>query len=313
MKASQTLLSFLFFVLPLLTAAQIQPEDTQRGEVPRAYLLDEFGRLSECERGARHDIFFAELSKNIGTTGVAIFYNAPDTLPVHFDNPAALTFFAGHARFRRFDISRITVVNGGFRESASTEFWIVPEGAEPPGPTRTIDRPTIPIDHAYLFDRGFIGYSEFGDNDEFVLTQVKAREEAELEALILEESGDTEIEEPWLGEDEEADSRTPEEIEAAQFHWFSEAFGIRLLSKPNYSGTIVFYADYQRYDIARLTAHVDDAVNRFTHENDRIVGRVKIVYGGYRDIPEAEFWIMPENAKEPLLAPGQRDKHADVN
>ena len=289
------------------------PEESQRVEIPQAYLLDEFGRLSECERGARHDIFFAELAGKRRTTGVAIFYNSPDTLPVHFDNPLALRLFADHARFRRFDMSRITVIAGGFRKSASTEFWIVPEGAEPPEPTNTIDRPTIPTDQSYLFDRSFLGYSEFADDDDFVLTQVREREEAELEALMFEESGETETEEPWLGEVDEVDSRTPEEIESARFYWFSEAFGLQLISKPNHSGMLIFYADDQRYDIARLTAHMDEAVNRFVHENESVVGRVKIVYGGYRDIIEAEFWIVPKNAKEPLLAPSQRTKDAEIN
>jgi hypothetical protein len=37
-----------------------------------------------------------------------------------------------------FDHKRITTIDGGFRESAITELWIVPPGAEPPKPTPTV-------------------------------------------------------------------------------------------------------------------------------------------------------------------------------
>lgn len=37
-----------------------------------------------------------------------------------------------------FDYKRITDIDGGFRETATTELWIVPPGAKPPPPTPTI-------------------------------------------------------------------------------------------------------------------------------------------------------------------------------
>jgi hypothetical protein len=39
---------------------------------------------------------------------------------------------------RQIDASRLTVVNGGFREEDSVELWIVPSGAEPPRATPTV-------------------------------------------------------------------------------------------------------------------------------------------------------------------------------
>jgi hypothetical protein len=39
--------------------------------------------------------------------------------------------------------NRVGVYDGGFREEPFFEFWIVPEGAEPPRPTPTIDRKEI--------------------------------------------------------------------------------------------------------------------------------------------------------------------------
>lgn len=48
---------------------------------------------------------------------------------------------AGQARERLsefFDYKRITTIDGGFRERAITELWIVPPGAQPPEPTPTV-------------------------------------------------------------------------------------------------------------------------------------------------------------------------------
>lgn len=48
---------------------------------------------------------------------------------------------AGQARERLsefFDYKRITTIDGGFREIAITELWIVPPGAQPPEPTPTV-------------------------------------------------------------------------------------------------------------------------------------------------------------------------------
>lgn len=48
---------------------------------------------------------------------------------------------AGQARSRLsefFDYNRIQTIDGGFRETAITELWIVPPGAQPPRPTPTI-------------------------------------------------------------------------------------------------------------------------------------------------------------------------------
>jgi len=39
-----------------------------------------------------------------------------------------------------FPSRRITVIDGGFREKAVTELWIVPRGASPPAPTPTVNR-----------------------------------------------------------------------------------------------------------------------------------------------------------------------------
>ena len=50
---------------------------------------------------------------------------------------------------RGIDQSRITVINGGFREEDSVELWIIPSGAIPPQPTPTVQagdvRPAAPV------------------------------------------------------------------------------------------------------------------------------------------------------------------------
>ncbi len=41
-------------------------------------------------------------------------------------------------RYLRFDSERNVIVNGGYREKFTFEFWIVPDGAELPNPTPTV-------------------------------------------------------------------------------------------------------------------------------------------------------------------------------
>jgi hypothetical protein len=44
-----------------------------------------------------------------------------------------------YLNFRRFDLSRVSVIHGGFREEGAVEIYLIPEGVEPPKPTLTID------------------------------------------------------------------------------------------------------------------------------------------------------------------------------
>jgi hypothetical protein len=42
-------------------------------------------------------------------------------------------------KFGQIELTRIVVIDGGFREKPSVEFYLVPEGADPPKPRLTLN------------------------------------------------------------------------------------------------------------------------------------------------------------------------------
>jgi PEGA domain len=102
---------------------------------PRKF--DEFPNLAFDDQKARLDNLAIQMQNEPNAQGYIIVY-------------AGRTSRAGTAerlgarardyltRERGLDPSRFTVVNGGYRESDYFELWIVPQGAQPPQPTPTV-------------------------------------------------------------------------------------------------------------------------------------------------------------------------------
>ncbi|HVF55744.1 MAG TPA: hypothetical protein VM934_06315 [Pyrinomonadaceae bacterium] len=92
---------------------------------------DEFGEIARDDEKARLDLFAIELQNEPGAQGYVIGYGG--RRPRFGDGQRR----ADRARdylvnTRGIDASRIVTLNGGFRESGTTELWIVPPGATPP-------------------------------------------------------------------------------------------------------------------------------------------------------------------------------------
>ncbi|MEP7149249.1 MAG: hypothetical protein ABI857_10230 [Acidobacteriota bacterium] len=83
------------------------------------------------------DGLMSELSVQQSLHGVVIFY-APRTGGAR-ELEARILSARNHVRFRRFDPMRISFVNGGHREEASVEFFLVPAGVQHPTPSPTVD------------------------------------------------------------------------------------------------------------------------------------------------------------------------------
>lgn len=308
----QCFLKFLFIIaLPVAILGQeIAVSDDKHG-VSEVVLFDEYGLLSECEFGARIDMFMAELSKKPQMQGYIINYNGTNVLPAQFGVPFRERMLINHIGFRRFDASRITLVSGGYRNEIATELWIVSPGAEPPMPSRTVAEPKIPANRSFLYDRGYLS-TEYGNQaEEFVLTSVREKEQAELDAINDSEEIEAEetIEPVADSEDDvvEPDTRTPEEIEDERFHWVSDAFGKFLSENSSFSGSIVFYADDERYDIAQMRAFIAEGVLRLQKSVTGRNVKIDIIFGGYHSQKEIEFWAMPPEGDAPTLTPEIRE------
>lgn len=111
------------------TASETEPHVN----IPVAYLVDEFRTAgSNCEEGfARLDSFYNELNNDPNAQGVIIVFSDISAPRSGRIRRRQLMF---HTKWRRFDPSRVTFIDGPLMKDAKTQFWIVPVGAESPVP-----------------------------------------------------------------------------------------------------------------------------------------------------------------------------------
>ena len=311
------------------------PSYAQNEDPTQPILVDEFGRLSHCDHLSRFDSFFAELSQNPDHHGYIINYKPSNELPGQKDENFREKFVRHHMAFRQFDASRITFIQGGYKEDFRTQLYRVPPGATAPKPSDTLPEPTIDEHKTFLYDRTSLGTYGSGYEmdaggsvlDEFVLESVKAREAAEQAAQEAEweaeqnaaksdevpQPDDQTVAEEDSSEaantDEEeyvAEPLSEEEILAERFQWTEVSLAKFLSSRKKSAGVLLFYADDQRYDIAKLRTYVEEGRDRLAEKGGVKADRIRVEFGGYRDSPEVEFWFVPKKGKPPVPTPEER-------
>jgi hypothetical protein len=103
--------------------------------VPRKF--DEFPNLAFDDQKARLDNLAIELANSQDSTGYVIVYSGRASRPGQAQRLGERA--KGYlVRTRGVDASRITIIDGGYREADEFEIWIVPQGAQPPQPTPTV-------------------------------------------------------------------------------------------------------------------------------------------------------------------------------
>ena len=306
--------------------------------VPEPILIDEFGQLSHCDFTGRIDVFLSELSQKPDHQGYVLNYKSIDELPGDRDTYYRQDWIAHHISFRQFDSALITLIRSGYLEEARTQLWIVPPGAGAPEGLASLPPPATPDKKTFLFERNTLASDkvvvsfEMGEEaaeslPEFVLESVKAREKTEQEELerqIAEDqaeaeqdtdggenpeleashaeheaSAETQIEEP-------VDRRTEEQREEDRFAWADSRVAELIASRKSSTGMIIFYADDERYDIAKVRRFVTRGRDLLVHRGSLSKSRIKVVFGGYRPYPEAEFWFVPAKGKMPVPTPDER-------
>jgi len=102
-------------------------------KLPDSTKFDEIGEIQRDDEKARFDIFAIELQNSPGAQGYIIGYGGRNK-----------RFGTGRQRAERardyivgtrgIDASRIVILDGGARDTGSTQLWLVPPGATPPRP-----------------------------------------------------------------------------------------------------------------------------------------------------------------------------------
>lgn len=142
---------FYALIVLLVLAFDVNSQSSATGvdqnSKPAAKLVDEFGKMNSEERSARFDLLFQEISETSGSVAYVLLYCGKKCR--YGEIEAHMRGIELKVALRKFDRSRLVVVNAGFRESFGTELWIVPKDACPPSP-----KPTVNIKYVVFAERG---------------------------------------------------------------------------------------------------------------------------------------------------------------
>lgn len=280
-----------------------------------AIKIDEFGKTNDEEVEARIDNLFAQLNNNPDAKGYIITYNGLDSMPSEYDSSPMRKRIVKALAFRKYDVSRLTYLDGGFRETVTTEFFMVPPHGIPPKPTDTVPKPEMPKDSAFLWGKSVIGgwADEEDPLNELILPAIKAKQDeemakanAELATALASDDKDTAADEQVADDTETEPELSAEEKEEISFSWANERFGSEIFRHKKATGVLIFYADDQYYDINKLRYYVEQGRARIANTSKIDVSRIQVIFGGYRDQPQSEFWIVPANGEIPVAKPDER-------
>ena len=118
---------------PTPTPEEVRPEVT-----PTPTQFDTYGRIARNDEKARLDNFAVALQNDPGATGYIIAYGGRRGPAGEAQTRAD---FAKNylVNSRGIDATRLVTLDGGFREEATTELWLVPSGASPPTASPNVD------------------------------------------------------------------------------------------------------------------------------------------------------------------------------
>jgi hypothetical protein len=271
--------------------------------------IDEFGKMPDCEFKARTDALFIGLGNNEGSQAYVIIYRGIRSAPGRYDDSvfdAAKRRFEWVMTFRKYDQSRVVIIDGGFRDIDSiwNEFWIVMPGAVPPIATETVARPTVLLTKTFLADRSWIWLEGAGFqslepedtvDDSSIYEEMEALPEPDLDPV-----SEAEPEGVFEEDDEDSffDSDPDDYIRIRSSYWEG------LLAKnADARGVLIFYADPEEYDIGKAKLLMEDDLRKWVEKTGLDLKRVDIIFGGFRKSNDLEFWFVPKGGDAPVPTP----------
>jgi len=152
----KTRLVRLTFVCLALVAAQIVINAQDPATLNKPHKFDEFGDICCDAERARLTNYLIELQRDPTSQGYVIYYGGRfydscwyggkrhgKRQPRRGEAKARAARIVPYLIERGLDPSRITLVEGGYRESWTAELWIVPEGTKPPAATPTVQEKDV--------------------------------------------------------------------------------------------------------------------------------------------------------------------------
>ena len=129
------------------------------------------------------------------------------------------------------------------------------------------------------------------------------------DAVQTETAAENQQEEPQQASNEDA-HRGSERLES-KFAWAKKGFGDALKSDVTLHGVIVLYADDQYYDSSGLMEFVERGRDTIAERSGLEGDRIQVVFGGYRSVPQVEYWIVPQGGSVPEFKPEDRNRPSE--
>jgi hypothetical protein len=264
-----------------------------------AIKFHEFDSVVECDVNAIMSNFSYEMVKYPEANAIIITYQSVNAYPADYNSSPMYSAVEKQIFFLGLDKSRFELIKGGFRNKITAELWIVPKGAEKPKPTGTLPKPTIPTDKTFVFAKNtLVPWYAAEDPIEYLLPSAKKeRLQAEKEQRL---------ERKKIGQEEFDFVPTKEDLESIKFAWAISSFGELLKNREDSNGLIIFYADIEGYSIKNIRKNVEQGRIRIATDAKILPARIKVMFGGYRQISDVEMWIIPPNGKLPEPTPEKR-------
>jgi hypothetical protein len=315
------LLSLCVLTLVCVSQCVAQKDNSSRQQPVRedwtARLFDVYQEpLGECDRGARLDNFAIELQNRPTAKGYIIAYNGKTDSPAQIAHHRFLDYSLNYlVNTRGMDGTRIKGIKGGFRETPSIELWIAPEGAPAPEPTNTITVNLVGRTYKFSVDYIYLPPDESEIVHEVELTETEIEEDAAVEessaSATVEEQADISVISGDAIQPEETEEVTEEEIEEGEseddsLSWASEAYSKAVKDEPGARACIIYYADDQTVDLAKLKGVIENGTNLLVEKFGLKANSIEAIYGGYSSSPNLELWVVPRNASLPAPSPQER-------
>ena len=180
------------------------------------------------------------------------------------------------------------------------------------------------------FDRSILAVGGLNTLNEFIRSDVRSRmdEESTGDTAGIYEPPSVDVSSATVEEPKAEDPPTPLEqsqqapntdedtfasgqIADAKFQWAKRSFGDALKTNPTAHGVIVLFADENIYDINSLMRYIEEGRGRIAEKSEIPIERLQVVFGGYRGLPQVEFWMLPEGAAMPEFKTEDRNKAGD--
>lgn len=298
----------LCFSLQLLVPAQEPPSTPQD-----AQKLDSYGKVGECDEGARLDNFAIELQNNPNVKGYILTYAGVDDLPARI--PGLHGRSIGYLTNQRgIETERIVAVNGGYRKERTIELWIVPSDAVAPEPSDTVEFHRD-ARQAYKYDAHHVEISheplepEQSDEPYTDAEPTPAAEESAIEETF-EESPYVEYVTNTVY-DGQGELVSEAGITKLHLNLYSPGFVKQLKEDKTLRAHILYYGDEKDEGFSHFARLVEAAKLHLSSHHGVDANRIGTAPGGFGEFPIVELWLIPEGAAAPKPTVYAREKKSD--